>query len=48
MRWVFITVQRENTLKLASESSHFTEPDYARTMIDVQRDWHYLAYLQAN
>ena len=25
----------------------FTEPDYARTMIDVQRDWHYQTYLQA-
>lgn len=24
----------------------FTEPDYAATMIDVQRDWHYQTYLQ--
>lgn len=25
----------------------FSEPDYAATMIDVQKDWHYQTYLQA-
>lgn len=24
----------------------FAEPDYARTMIDVQRDWHYQTYME--
>ena len=32
---------------MAPQLSYFPEPDYAATMIDVQRDWHYQTYQRA-